>query len=449
MNISKLNRFFLLTLVLLISAFRMNAQTIDRILAVVGEDVILYSDVEGQVAYLKANGRTDDGTLRCQIMEKLIIDKLLLNKAKQDSVEVTEDQVESELERKLEYFISGYGGVDKLEEIYGKPLIEIRADLKPDIKDQLLIDRMQGLIISKTTVTPREVKKFYNQIPKDSLPFLPAEVEVYHLVKRPEPTAAAVREAKKFLEKLRSEIVSGEKDFAETAKRYSEDFGSARTGGLLPEFSRGRMVPEFEEMAYKTKVGEISPVFKSAYGHHVMKVEKKVGEIITARHILISPRLGIDDDSTAVRKLREIREMITGGDTLSFEKAARRYSDDEPTKTCGGCIKNPQTGEQRIPLDLLDGDFYLTVDGMKVGEITKPVEWIQPDNKKSFHLLYLKNRIPPHVANLEQDYRNLQEAALQAKQAEALEKWFVSARKNVFIEIKDPACREVLINWIQ
>ncbi|HHG84230.1 MAG TPA: hypothetical protein ENJ82_05715, partial [Bacteroidetes bacterium] len=145
-------RSFLFLIVILSFSLLSNAQTIDRILAVVGENVILFSDVEGQVAYLKANGRTDDGTLRCQIMEKLIVDKLLLNKAKQDSVEVTEDQVESELERKLNYFISGYGGVDKLEEVYGKPLIEIRADLRPDIKDQLLIDRMQGVIISKVAV---------------------------------------------------------------------------------------------------------------------------------------------------------------------------------------------------------------------------------------------------------------------------------------------------------
>ena len=442
-------RSFLFLIVILSFSLLSNAQTIDRILAVVGENVILFSDVEGQVAYLKANGRTDDGTLRCQIMEKLIVDKLLLNKAKQDSVEVTEDQVESELERKLNYFISGYGGVDKLEEVYGKPLIEIRADLRPDIKDQLLIDRMQGVIISKVAVTPREVKRFYGEIPVDSLPYLPAEVEVFHLVKRPKPTATAIRESKKFLESLRKQIVSGEKDFAEVAKRHSQDFGSARTGGLLPEFSRGRMVPEFEEVAYQMKVGEVSPVFKSEYGHHILKVEKKVGEIITARHVLISARVGIDDDSIAVRKLREIHEMITGSDTLSFEKAARKYSDDEPTKSCGGCIKNPQTGEQRIPLDLLDGDFYLTVDGMKVGEVTEPIEWIQPDNKKSFHILYLKLRVPPHVANLKQDYRNIHEAALQAKQSEALEKWFVKARKNVFIEIKDPACREVLINWIQ
>jgi peptidyl-prolyl cis-trans isomerase SurA len=439
----------LLFAVLFCSFVGAKGQTIDRILAIVGEDVVLLSDIDAQYAYFMANGQKDDGTLRCQILEKLIIEKLLLNKARQDSVVVSDDQVESELGRKLDYFISGYGGVDKLEEIYQKPLIEIRADLRPDIRDQLLIDRMRGVITQAASVTPREVKKFFNAIPTDSLPFLPAEVEVFQIVKIPTASNAADREAKAFLESLRLKIQRGTISFEQAAKENSIDFGSARTGGLLPEFSRGRMVPAFEEMAFKVKENEISPVFRSAFGYHILKVEKKVGEIITARHILIAPRVTADDDSVAVRKLREIRASIAESDTLSFETAARRHSDDEQSATVGGAIKNPQTGEQRIPLDMLDGDLYLTVDEMKVDEITDPLEYIQPDNKKSFRLLFLKKRIPPHVANLTDDYRKLQEAALQSKQAEVLENWFATARKNVHIEIKDPDCREVLFNWIQ
>ncbi|MEM0997709.1 MAG: peptidylprolyl isomerase [Bacteroidota bacterium] len=424
-------------------------QIVDRILAVVGEDVILLSDVDAQYAYFMANGQKDDGTLRCQLLEKLIIEKLLLNKAKQDSVEVSDDQVEGELQRKLDYFIQGYGGVEKVEAIYQKPLIEIRADLRPDIKDQLLIDRMRQIIVAEATITPREVKKFYNQIPKDSLPFLPAEVEVFQIVKQPTASATADREAKSFLASLKTKIESGDVAFEEAARKYSVDFGSARTGGLLPEFSRGRMVPEFEEMAFKINEGTISPVFKTDFGYHILKLEKRVGEIITARHILVAPKVTMDDDSTAVRRLREIREMITSADTLDFETAAQRFSDDIQTAPTGGSIKNPQTGEMRIPLDMLDGDLYLTVDEMDIGEVTNALEYFQPDNKKSFRLLYLKRRVPPHVANLKSDYRKLHEAAMQAKQAEVLEKWFASARKNVFIEIKDPDCREVLYNWIQ
>jgi peptidyl-prolyl cis-trans isomerase SurA len=444
---------FLLTLLLFMGAAglfqKAHAQVIDKIIAVVGEDVILKSDIDGQYAYFIANGQTDDGTLRCQILEKLIIEMLLLNKARQDSLVVSDDQVTSELARKLDYFIQGYGGVKNVEEVYGKPMIEIRADLKPDIKNQLLVEKMRQEIISKVAVTPRDVKKFYTSIPKDSLPFLPAEVEIYHIVKQPVATAEAKKDAKVYLESLREKIVSGLASFEETAKKYSIDFGSAKVGGDLGEFGRGRMVPEFEEVAFKSKEGDISPVFESPYGYHIMLVYKRLGETAAAKHILIAPRLEAEDDSLALKSLAAIRSTIVDDDTVSFQVAAQRNSDDEATASCGGCIKNPQTGELRIPLDLLDADFYLKVDEMSEGDVTEPSEWIQPDGKRAFHIMHLKRRIPPHVANLEDDYQRIQEAALQVKQAQVLEEWFQTARKNIFIEIKDRECREVLTHWIQ
>jgi peptidyl-prolyl cis-trans isomerase SurA len=440
---------FALLLILVVPGWKAQAQVLDKIVCIVGEDVILQSDVEGQYAYFIANGQKDDGTLRCQILEKLIVEKLLLNKARQDSIEVSDDQVESELGRKLNYFIQGYGGVAQLEEVYRKPLIEIKADLWPDIKDQLLIDRMREKIVSKVVITPREVKKFYNSFPQDSLPYLPAEVEMFHLVKKPKASEQAVKDAKARIESLREQIVRGEATFQELAKRYSEDFGSAKVGGDLGEFGRGRMVPEFEEVAFKLKEGEISPVFKSEYGFHFMQVYKVVGELVSARHILIIPRVTFEDELKAQEKLGEIRELIVGSDTMTFEKAAREFSDDEGTKTCGGCIKNPQTGDTRVPIDLLDADFYLKVDEMKVGDITEPMEWISPDGKKAYHMIYLKKKIAPHVASLEADYQKIQSASLQSKQADELERWMMSARKNIFIDIKDPGCKEILINWIQ
>lgn len=444
-----MRRILLLAVSLIALLTPAQAQLLDKVVAIVGEDVVLLSDVENQYAYFLANGQKDDGTLRCQIMEKLIIEKLLLNKARQDSISVTDDQIESELGRKLNYFIQGYGSVAKLEEEYKKPLIEIKADLWPDIKDQLLIEKMREQIISKVVITPREVKKFYNGFPADSLPYLPAEVELFHLVKRPEPTAAALKDAKAKLESIREQIIRGEIPFQDAAKRFSEDFGSARIGGDLGEFGRGRMVPAFEEVAFKAKEGEVSEVFKSEYGYHIMLVYKRVGELVSARHILIAPRVGYEDELRAEARLKEIRAMIMETDTLPFEKAARTFSDDEATQSCGGCIKNPQTGETRVPLDLLDADFYLKVDEMKEGDITEPMEWIQPDNKKVYHMLYLKKRVPPHVASIDADYQKIQSAALQAKQAGELERWLMSARKNIFIEIKDTDCKEVLSNWIQ
>jgi peptidyl-prolyl cis-trans isomerase SurA len=430
-------------------SLRLHAQELDKVISIVGEDVVLLSDVENQYAYFIANGQVDDGTLRCQILEKLIIEKLLLNKARQDSLTVSDDQIESELGRKLNYFIQGYGSVKKLEEEYKKPIIEIKADLWPEIKDQLLIEKMREQVISNVVITPREVKKFFSGFPTDSLPYLPAEVELFHIVKRPVATEASKKEAKARLESIREQIVRGEGSFQDLAKRYSEDFGSARVGGDLGEFGRGRMVPAFEEVAFKLKEGELSPVFESEFGYHVMQVYKRVGELVSARHILISARVTYDDELRAEAELKTIREQITNSDTMSFERAAKEFTDDESTQNCGGCIKNPQTGELRVPLDLLDADFYLKVDEMKEGDITEPMEWIQPDKKKVYHMLYLKKRVPPHIASMEADYQKIQSAALQAKQATELERWLVSARKNIFIEIKDTDCREVLINWIQ
>jgi peptidyl-prolyl cis-trans isomerase SurA len=427
----------------------LRAQELDKVVSIVGEDVILLSDVENQYAYFIANGQVDDGTMRCQIMEKLIIEKLLLNKSRQDSLVVSDDQIESELGRKLNYFIQGYGSVQKLEEEYKKPLIEIKADLWPEIKDQLLIEKMREQVISKVVITPREVKKFFAAFPADSLPYLPAEVELFHIVKRPIATDVSKKESKARLESIREQILRGEGSFQDLAKRYSEDFGSGRLGGDLGEFGRGRMVPAFEEIAFKLKEGELSPVFQSEFGYHVMQVYKRVGELVSARHILIIPRVTYEDELRSEEDLKKIRAEIMDSDTLTFEKGAKEYSDDEASKSCGGCIKNPQNGELRVPLDLLDADFYLKVDEMNEGDITEPMEWIQPDNKKVYHMLYLKKRIPPHIASLEADYQKIQSAAMQAKQATELERWLLSARKNIFIEIKDADCKEVLINWIQ
>ena len=448
-RIATLRYALLLSMLMLCGLPRLIAQELDKVISIVGDDIILMSDIENQAAYFLANGQVDDGTMRCQILQKLIVEKLLLNKARQDSIVITDDQIESELGRKLNYFIQGYGSVAKLEEEYKKPLIEIKADLWPEIKDQLLIDKMREQVVSKVVITPREVKKFFAAFPEDSLPYLPAEVELFHLVKRPVATAASKKEAKARLESIREMIIRGESSFQDLAKKYSEDPGSGRLGGDLGEFGRGRMVAAFEEVAFKLKEGELSQVFESEYGYHIMQLYKRVGDLVSARHILITARVTYDDELRAEEELKQIRERILKSDTLRFEKAAKELTDDENTRACGGCIKNPQTGETRVPLDLLDADFYLKVDEMKEGDITEPMEWIQPDNKKVYHILYLKKRTAPHVASMESDYQKIQSAALQAKQATELERWMISARKNIFIEIKDPDCREVLINWIQ
>ena len=391
-------------------AVAQTANVLDEIVAIVGEDIILKSDIDNQFAYFIVNGEKDDGTLWCRILEKVMIEKLLLNKARQDSVEVNDDRVEAQLQNRIDIFAERAGGLDKLEKLYQKPAIEIKEDLRPEIRNQMMAEEMRQKIITKINVTPREVKKFYNEIPEDSLPLLPAEIELHHIVVKPEPSEEAVEDARKKLRNIRSDINNGNLSFEEAAKKYSDDLGSARVGEKLGTFGRGKIVPEFEEVAFKMADGEVSNIFKSPYGFHIIKLDKRLGEQVTASHILISPRVGLADDERAKQKLEDIRQEILDG-VMTFEAAAIKYSDDEGSKSNGGAIKNPQTGERRIPLDLLDADFYFKVEDMKEGGISEVEEYIGPDRKKNYHILFLNRRIPPHVANMKEDYQKLKNAA--------------------------------------
>lgn len=441
-------RHLLAAMLVLLLLSPLAAQPVDYIEAIVGEDVILKSDVDAQVDYFIQSGEKDDGTLPCRVLEKLIIEKLLLNKARQDSLAISDDEVENELQRRIDYFCKAYNGCDKLEEIYGKSLVEIREELRGDIRNQLLIDKQRNAVFSSVKVTPRDVEKFFKDIPEDSLPLMPAQVELYHIVIRPEYSAVSKGNARAKLESIRKDIIAGKIDFADAAKKYSDDFASSKLGGSLGEFARGSMVPEFEGAAYSLREGEISGLVETDYGFHIIQLQKRVGELLTARHILIRPKHLDADDSLAIQKLNGIRNAILA-DSIAFEPAAVKFSDDESTANCGGCIRNPQTGDNHIPLDLLDVDFFFKVDKMKEGDISPVGEWTQPSGDKAYHIIYLKQRIPPHRLNLRDDYQQIRDASVNEKKMVALDKWFVTAKKNIFIEVKDVTCQSSLSNWNQ
>ena len=434
-------RCSLLALLFLGVAGTAQAQSLDKIDAIVGEDIILHSEIVAQMQYYLSNGMKDDGTMYCRVMEEKIFENLLLNKARQDSIEVTEAMVDAEVDRKVAYFRQAYG--DELEKIYGKPEIEIKADIKEDIRDQMLSEQMRQKIVSEVAVTPREVREFFKKIPKDSLPLLPAEVELFHLAVLPQASEKSKQEARKKLEQIRKKIVDEGADFQDMARENSMDYGSAKVGGELGTFGRGRMVPEFEEVAFQADIGEISTVFESDFGFHILQVYDRVGEQVSARHILIAPRVTLDDDSAAVRKLRRLREDILAG-RITFPKAAMETSADQATAPYGGAIKDPQTGENRISIDALDADFFFLVDNLKEGEISQPEEWFSPGRKRGYHMVMLKARHEPHVAGLDTDYAKLQQAALQNKQATALDQWFKRGVTNIYIDIKNEECVGVL-----
>lgn len=422
-------------------------QTADRIVAVVGEEIILQSDVENQYNYLVINGEKDDGTLRCQVLDQLIVGKLLLNKAKQDSLEVSEEQVQAEVDRRTNMFIDQMGSEARFEEVYGRSVEQFKADVSEDIRKELLTDAQQRALLEDSDVTPREVKKFFNSIPTDSLGFLPAEVQINHIVINPPLSKESEQRAVDLLTKARERALAGE-DFAQLAKELTMEPGGKQRGGSLGWFGRGQMVPEFEAVAYRLRVGEVSEPFRTDFGIHIVKLNDKRGEMLNASHILRRVSASADGDSIAKDSLATILELIEA-DSLTFEQAAIRYSTDRQTKHCGGCISNPQTGDLRIPMDALDADMYFKIDEMEEGEISEPMELYQPDGSRAFHVVYLKRKIPPHAPNLKDDYQKIRNAALQAKQAETFDKWLESAKKNIYIDIKPTDCYEALRNWVE
>lgn len=438
-------RAFVTLLALVALSSPVHGQLVDRVVAIVDQEIILHSEIEGQYAYLLERGEKDDGTLRCTIFEQLLLEKLLLAKARLDSLEVPEGRVEQELERRINRIVQQVGSQQQLEEIYQQSIYQLRADMRETIEEQLLAQQQRQAIYADIAVTPREVKNFYNRIPKDSLPLLPAEVEIGQIVMKPVANEASKAETRAKLEEIRQQIVSGEERFEALAAYYGMD-GTAQQGGNLGEFGRGVMDPDFEGIAFSLDVGEVSEVFETAFGFHIVRVDKKLGDRVQARHILLIPEITQADEVLAQKKLAEVKALIES-DSLTFEQAAAEYSEDEQTKGSGG-LMTTRDGEYRIPLDKLDADTYLLIDPLKKGEISEPTEVIVPNSPQKFYrIVWLKNRIPPHRATLTTDYQKFQKATKQAKEATALDEWFELARRQVYIEIKPHGCSQALSNW--
>lgn len=420
----------------------------DRILAVVDESVILESDVEAQLDYMKKTGEKDKGNLRCEVFETLLMNKLLLAKAKLDSVEVKKEQVEEEVRRRLDMMERQLGSREELERIAGKSYLQFRMEMTPQVEEQLLVQTQRNKIYNEASITPKDVKDYFRSIPKDSVPYLPAELEISQLVIKPVPSQKNKDIAKEKLENIRNLMLSKGESFAGMAKIYSMD-GSAQNGGLLPRFCRGDMVPEFEEVAYGLTEGEISPVFESPFGFHIVQLEKRIGQCLEARHILIAPVIDSDDEALAKKRCAEIRKEILASDTLTFTKAAMNYSQDRATQNSGGRLRG-RGGEYKIPMEQLDSDLFLRVDGLKENEISEPLEYFDPSAGKlvkAYRLVVVTKRHPPHLANLEQDYQKFYQAALNAKQNDILKNWLIKSRKQIYFDLRFDECRQALSHW--
>jgi peptidyl-prolyl cis-trans isomerase SurA len=411
-------------------------RVLDGIIVKVNNQIILRSDLQTAVAQEEAQAQkkmTEQD--RCNVLRALVQQKLLVARAEIDSVVVEEEMVEGTLDQRMAYFVSQIGSEQKLEEYYNKSLKAIKDDLRKPVREQLIAEKMQGEITQKLSVTPSDVKKFFSKMPQDSLPYFSTEVEIGQIVKLAGVGKAQKDEVRNRLLELKKRIQAGE-SFAALATQYSEDPGSAQKGGELGFFKKRELVPEYEAAALKLEPGQLTDVVESQFGFHLIQLIERRGEEYNTRHILLKPTSTDIDLNATAAELNKIRARILS-DSISFSKAAKDFSDDKITKDNGGLMMNPRDRSSSIPLDQVDPSIFFIIDTMKVGSITKPLEYRTEDGKQAMRILYLKSNTPPHQANLKDDYQKLAAYALNEKRRKALSEWFEKNKNTVYIDI-DP-----------
>ena len=412
--------------------FSQEAQIIDRIEATVGSEILLLSEIKELEQQYKNQRIPVD---RCQIYEQSLINKLFLHVAKIDSVEVQDAELEGQLDQRLRYFVNQIGSVEALEEYYGKSIVEIKNELRPDLKHQLMVRNLEYKIHENISVTPEDVKTYFDKIPQDSLPLINAEVEVAHLAILPKVKPEEEQRVKETLKDYIEQVKKGEREFSTLAILYSEDPGSATKGGELGMVSKGMMVPEFDAVALSLRNNEISDVFKTDFGYHVIQMIERRGERYNARHILLKPKIDNEALVKAEQKLDSLKKVIESG-KLSFEDAVKLYSDDKDTKLGGGVIINAQTGGATFSMNEIDPKVFVAIDNLEVGEVSDPVSYQTPQ-KEGLRLVKLLSRKEPHKANLTDDYQIIQNVATEQFKQEVTRKWITKRVKETYVDILD------------
>lgn len=412
-----------------------DSYVVDEIIAKVDNYIVLKSELDrAYLDYLANGGRPGEET-RCQFLALLIRNKLMMAKAEIDSVVVLDEEVDANTQSRINMILAQSGNsAQQLEAIYGKSMEQIRLELRDQIKEQMVVREMERTISADITVTPAEVKRFFARIPEDSLPYFSAEVEVAQIVRKAKINDEQKEVTRRELMDIRDRILKGE-DFNELAKKHSDDPSVTYNGGDMGWVGRGQMVPEYEATAFRLEKNEISQPFETEYGFHIMQLLDRRGNEYHSRHILIAPEPSEEDVQDAIDFLDSIRTLIIN-DSLTFQKAAREFSDDVFTKGNGGFFTDGE-GSMRIPVDELDPYVFLTIDSMKVGDISRPIAYRTDDGKQAARILFYKSRIGPHEASLDRDWQRIQAAALNEKKNRLLQKWFENARHDVFINIDE------------
>lgn len=404
----------------------------DKIVAVVGKTTILYSDIEEQYLQYKAQGQKVE---RCNILEELLAQKLLVTYAEIDSIEVSEGEVELELEQRMTYFINQIGSEEKLVEYFNKSVLEIKSDMRDMVREQLLMQRMQNEVVKDIAITPKEVKEFYNGLNKDSIPLVDSEIEISQILRYPTSGEDQVYEVRKKLLDIRQRIMNGE-NFETLAVLYSEG-PSAPRGGDIGWAGKAELDPAYTKAAFALKKGQVSKIVESSFGYHLIQLIDKTEDRIKTRHILMKPKISYEEKQKVQNRLDSLVRVIRL-DSIKFETAAMYLSQDEDSRLNGGLRVNPQTLNTKFHVDDFTSKEYYIIRNLQVGEISEPFETEDTKGKIVYKVIKLQSRTEPHRANLKQDFDLLKNMAIADKRNLLVDDWIQNNLKEVYFRIEEP-----------
>lgn len=409
---------------------------IDQVVWIVGDEAILKSDVENERLQAQYEGRKFNGDPYCVIPEQLAIQKLFLHQAQIDSIQVSDQDVLKDVERRIAYFIEQVGSKEKLEEYQHKTITQIREMLRDNIRDGMMVEEMKKKIVGDIKLTPAQVRNYYNKLPQDSIPFIPTQVEVEIITREPKISAEETERVKKQLRDLTERINKGE-SFGMLARMYSEDPGSFRRGGEYGFVSRVELTPEFANVVFNlTDPKKVSKVFETEYGYHIAQLIEKRGDRISYRHILIKPKVDPKEVEVALSKLDTLANDIRKN-KLTFEDAATWVSQDKNTRNNHGLLANPQTGTPRFEMQQLAGlisqDLAKQVENLQIGEVSKPFTMTNAQGKEVCAIVKLKNRIDGHKATISEDYQRLRSLVTERLSGEKLDKWVKEKQQTTYV----------------
>lgn len=422
--------------------------TVDGIIAIIGKEIILQSDLEKayveRIASVKSPEYVEE--MKCIILQDLIFSKLIIHQADLDSIIITQKELDEQIDARMRDWLLSVGGDAKIiEQHFGKTIAEIKQEMIEPMYNRLIAERITYEITEDITVTPSEVKAYLSQFSEDSLPIIPETFEYGHIVKIPPVSDAEIENIKNRLNEYRERVLKGEK-FSMLARLYSDDPGSAAKGGVLGFVERGVLYPEFEAVAFSLKPGEISTIVQTKAGYHIIQMIERKGESINCAHILLQPKPSTEEQVKALEFLDSIRPLIIE-ENIDFSTAAKRFSDDL-TKNNGGWVTNRYTGSFKFDRESTEPATFAVLQKLNVGEYSTPVPYVNEDGVMSYRILYLRERTKEHKANLMDDYDIIKSAALEAKKQEAIDKWILNKVQvtNIKISEKYKSCPFV-IEW--